>query len=75
MKKKQEKEINSFALEKIVHEGDLWSVDMNRDQLREFFVASGIAIERERQKFALQNEVGHEDYKNLIVTCRILATI
>ena len=59
-KKREEKEINSFALEKIIHEGDLWSVDMDRDQLREFFVASGIAIERERQKFALQNEVGHE---------------
>ena len=59
-KKREEKEINSFALEKIIHEGDRWSVDMDRDQLREFFVASGIAIERERQKFALQNEVGHE---------------
>ncbi len=59
-KKREEKEINSFALEKMIHEGDLWSVDMDRDQLREFFVASGIAIERERQKFALQNEVGHE---------------
>ena len=44
----------------MINEGELWSVDMNRDQLRDFFVASGIAIERERQKFALQNEVGHE---------------
>jgi hypothetical protein len=28
--------------------------------LRDFFVSSGIALERERQKFALENEVGHE---------------
>ena len=59
-RKRGEKEISSFALNKMIHEGDLWSVDMDRDQLRDFFVASGIAIERERQKFALQNEVGHE---------------
>ena len=59
-KKKEENFINSFALEKILNEGNTWSSDLDRDQLRDFFVSSGIAIERERQKYALENEVGHE---------------
>lgn len=59
-KKKEENFINPFAVEKILGEGDLWSSDFDRDQLRDFFVSSGIALERERQKFALENEVGHE---------------
>lgn len=52
--------ISARALEKIKREGPTWSADMEDAQLRRYFIKSGIAEEKERQKRVLSERTGHE---------------
>lgn len=60
MTPKKREPINPRAMEKIRREGPTWSADMEDKQLRRFFIKSGIAEEKERQKRVLSERVGHE---------------
>jgi hypothetical protein len=51
---KKIKWVSPTALGKIKRDGDLWSVDMNDQQLRRFFITSGVRRENERQRLALE---------------------
>jgi hypothetical protein len=52
--------IDPHAYRKIKLEGPDWSKDLNDEELRRFFVNSGINHELNRQRFALENKMGHE---------------
>jgi hypothetical protein len=58
--KEERKWVSPQALAKIKRDGKLWSSDMNDDQLRRFFISSGIRRENERQRLALSEYNSNE---------------
>ena len=58
--KEQRKWISPQAMAKIQRDGELWSSDMNDDQLRRFFISSGIRRENERQRLNLSEYNSNE---------------
>ncbi len=52
--------VNKDLLRTIRHHGPLWSANMSEDQLRKFFVASGILDEMEERERVLYKAVAHE---------------
>lgn len=58
--KEQKKWVSPQAMAKIERDGDLWSSDMNDEQLRRFFIKSGIRRENERQRLALNEYNSNE---------------
>ncbi len=58
--KEQRKWVSPQAMAKIKRDGDLWSSDMNDEQLRRFFIKSGIRRENERQRLALSEYNSNE---------------
>ncbi len=58
--KKLEEIVNPRVYKKAEHGGDFWSADMSDEQLRRYFVTSGLAREVERRKLALENREGNE---------------
>lgn len=52
--------VSPRAKEKIAREGETWSADMDDDQLRNYFIKSGIAEEQARRKRVLEEKMGHE---------------
>ncbi|MBK25525.1 MAG: hypothetical protein CME70_16130 [Halobacteriovorax sp.] len=57
---KRERRISPRAREKIAREGEAWSADMEDEQLRKYFIRSGIAEEQARRKRVLSERMGHE---------------
>ena len=58
--KKLEDIIHPRIYKKAEHGGDFWSADMSDEQLRRYFVTSGLSREVERRKLALENREGNE---------------
>ncbi|HAZ13322.1 MAG: hypothetical protein A2X86_15130 [Bdellovibrionales bacterium GWA2_49_15] len=58
--KKMEEIIHPRVYKKAEHGGDFWSADMSDEQLRRYFVTSGLAREVDRRKLALENREGNE---------------
>lgn len=58
--KEQSKWVSPQAMAKIKRDGKLWSSDMNDEQLRRFFIKSGIRRENERQRLALSEYNSNE---------------
>ena len=58
--KEQKKWVSPQAMAKVERDGDLWSSDMNDEQLRRFFIKSGIRRENERQRLALNEYNSNE---------------
>lgn len=52
--------VSKEAIQKIRREGPMYSASMSDAQLRKFFIESGIAEERERQRQALGERAGHD---------------
>ncbi|GAB4020435.1 MAG: hypothetical protein Fur0010_22960 [Bdellovibrio sp.] len=52
--------VSKEAIEKIKREGPMYSASMSDQQLRKFFIQSGILEERERQMRALVERPGHD---------------
>lgn len=52
--------VSKEAIEKIKREGPMYSATMTDNQLRKFFIQSGILEERERQQRALSERPGHD---------------
>lgn len=58
--RREAKRIEPYAEEKLKRQGERWSADLDSAELRRFFVNSGIAKEKERQRLALETKQGHE---------------
>ena len=58
--RREERFIGPYAIEKIRRNGQRWSADLNDEELRRFFIQSGIEKERRRQEFSLDRNAGHE---------------
>ncbi|MGB0452825.1 MAG: hypothetical protein ACPGJV_03850 [Bacteriovoracaceae bacterium] len=58
--RREARHVGPYALERIRRRGDRWSSDMNDEELRRFFVQSGIEKERRRQELALDRRAGNE---------------
>ena len=52
--------VSKEAIQKMKREGPMYSASMSDQQLRKFFIQSGIAEERERQRQALGERSGHD---------------
>ena len=58
--RREERFIGPYAVEKIRRQGQRWSADLNDEELRRFFIQSGIEKERRRQEFSLDRRAGNE---------------
>jgi len=58
--KKVSEVIDPRSIKKAEQQGDFWSADMSDEQLRRYFVTSGLAKEVERRKLGLENREGNE---------------
>lgn len=58
--RREERFIGPYAIEKIKRQGQRWSADLDDDELRRFFIQSGIERERRRQEFSLDRRAGNE---------------
>ncbi|MBI2520299.1 MAG: hypothetical protein HYV97_07770 [Bdellovibrio sp.] len=58
--KKLDEIVHPRIYKKAEHGGDFWSADMSDEQLRRYFVTSGLAKEITRRKLALENREGNE---------------
>lgn len=58
--RREERFIGPYAIEKINRQGQRWSADLDDEELRRFFIQSGIERERRRQEFALDRRAGNE---------------
>lgn len=54
--------VNPRAVKRIKNEGDMWSASLNDKELRDYFMKNGIAEERRRQNFAIDNRIGNEAF-------------
>lgn len=59
-KKREEAKVSPLAQMRIERDGPLWSADMNRQELRNYFVQSGIEQEKRRQEKALRRHDSNE---------------
>ncbi len=59
-KKDKSEGIQLWAINKIKRDGPFWSADMSDSELRRFFKESGIAKEKAKQNYILDNLMKHE---------------
>ena len=59
-REKQGRGVSPRALAKLERDGEMWSADMDDEEIREFIITSGLAREYERVTFALENRISHE---------------
>ena len=54
--------VDPRAKRRMQKEGDMWSSSMSDHELRDFFMRNGIAEEKRRQEFAIDNRIGNEAF-------------
>lgn len=59
-KERKEQEISPRVLAKVKRDGELWSADMNDDDLRRYFVQTGLERETRRRELVMNELEGHE---------------